>query len=136
MTLNPEPFAYESAFSVKWMIENQINGTGNLSFDPASGVAPWISWGPYLWADGTAGRSDGFIWECSDTAMDFTHPATSGEDKVAAELMAFFKTDPTATPWFLRSTAVGIPPDVRADGVTGQRGPHLDGVVRCQRGRC
>src|SRR5262249_4942275 len=49
--LNPEPFAYESGFSVKWMIENQINGTGNLNFDTSQGtvVAPYLSWGPYLW---------------------------------------------------------------------------------------
>ncbi len=45
------------------MIENQINGAGNLNFDPAKGqaVAPWLSWGPYQWADGVNPRSDGFV---------------------------------------------------------------------------
>jgi len=102
---NPEPFAYESAFSVRWMIENQINGTGNLNFDSNRGavVAPWLAWGPYLWADGTNPRSDGFVWFCSDPSQnDFTHPSASGDQKVAQELLAFFKTHPTATPWFLR----------------------------------
>jgi len=47
-SLNPEPFAYEENFSVKWLIESQINGTGNLNFDSASGpvVAPLLVWGP------------------------------------------------------------------------------------------
>ncbi|MEW6302216.1 MAG: immunoglobulin domain-containing protein [Verrucomicrobiota bacterium] len=109
--LNPEPFAYESGFSVKWLIERQLGG--ELNADPANGpvTTPWLSWGPYLWADGTRGRSDGFIWESSDVFQtDFTHPSASGVRKVADQLLAFFKTDPTATPWFLRSTVTGQPP--------------------------
>ena len=115
-SLNPEPFAYESGFSVKWMIENQINGMGNLNFDPGQGtvVAPYLSWGPYIWADGTNPRSDGFAWLCSDTQSDFTHPSLTGIQKVADQLLAFFKTDPTARPWFLRNTVVGSPPTVTA----------------------
>src|SRR5215510_8723293 len=58
-TLNPEPYAYESGFSNKWLIEAQINqmngGTiddraGDLNYN--NGTAPWVAWGPYLWADG------------------------------------------------------------------------------------
>ncbi len=51
VTENPEPFAFESGFAVQWTIADQINGTGNLNFDPAKGpvVAPYLSWGPYLW---------------------------------------------------------------------------------------
>jgi hypothetical protein len=111
--LNPEPYAFETAFADKWVIEDQILGRNNLNFDPARGpvVAPWLSWGPYLWADGTIGRSDGFTWLCSDLESDFTHPsATGGVPKVAQQLMAFCKTDPTATPWFLKKTATGQPP--------------------------
>jgi PKD repeat protein len=34
---------------------------------------------------------------------DFTHPsATGGVPKVARQLLAFFKTDPTSAPWFLK----------------------------------
>lgn len=115
-TLNPEPFAYESAFSVRWSIEDQLNGAGNLNFDPNKGVvvAPWMAWAPYLWADGTNPRSDGFTWLCSDLESDFTHPSTTGRNKVAHELLAFFKTHPTATPWFLRSAVTGQPPTVSA----------------------
>jgi hypothetical protein len=109
--LNPEPFAFESGFSVRWLIEKQLNG--NLNYDPAKGavVVPWLSWGPYLWADGTNPRSDGFTWLCSDLQTDFTHPSPSGGvPKVGAQLLAFFKTDPTATPWFLKNTVAGQSP--------------------------
>lgn len=110
--LNPEPFAYESGFSVRWLIEKQVGGSAQLNYDPNRGAvaAPWLSWGPYIWADGTAGRSDGFTWLCSDLETDFTHPSTNGTAKVGTQLLAFFKTDVTATPWFLRKTVVGQPP--------------------------
>ena len=121
--LNPEPFAYEENFSVKWLIESQIDGTGNLNFDPAAGpvVAPYIVWGPYLWADGETPRSDGFQWFCTDLVTDYTHPSTDGARKVADQLLAFFKTDPLARPWFLRSQVIGQPPtaSISADAVSG-----------------
>ena len=55
--LNPEPYAYESGFAVKWSIEAQIVGSAELNYDGSRGVlrSPWIAWGPYLWADGTEG---------------------------------------------------------------------------------
>jgi PKD repeat protein len=110
--LNPDPFAFESGFSVRWMIQDQLNATNNLNYNPSSGpvVAPWISWGPYLWADGLTPRGDNFIWQCSDLESDWTHPsATGGVPKVATQLLSFFKTDPTATPWFLRKPGPGSP---------------------------
>ena len=121
---SPEPYAYESAFSVRWMIENQINGTGNLNFDSNRGpvVAPWLAWGPYLWADGTNPRSDGFVWLCSDLQSDFTHPSASGETKVAQVLLAFFKTHATAAPWFLRPPAQQMSCSVSADPTSGSPG--------------
>ena len=36
-TLNPEPYAYESAFSVRWLIESQVANDPNLNYDPARG---------------------------------------------------------------------------------------------------
>jgi PKD repeat protein len=106
--LNPEPYAFETAFAVKWMIEKQISGAGDLNYDPAKGavVAPWLSWGPYLWTDGTVARSDGFTWVCPDyLENDYTHPNTNGVAQVARQLLAFFKTDPTTMPWFLKKTS-------------------------------
>jgi PKD repeat protein len=120
--LNPEPYAFETGFAVKWLIEDQINGDPNLNFDPAKGpvVAPLISWGPYLWVDGTVPRADNLTWLCSDLETDFTHPsATGGVPKVAHQLVAFFKTDPTATPWFLKKTATPPALSVTADMTNG-----------------
>jgi len=96
--LSPEPAAFETAFAVRWAIANQIQGAANLSLN----VAPWMSWGPYLWADGLVPRSDGLTYACSDLASDFIHPAEGASLKVAEQLKAFLATDPTSTPWFLK----------------------------------
>ncbi len=98
-TLNPEPYAYQSGFAVRWAIEDQL--TGQLPFNGAGRDAPWIAWGPYLWADGLSPRSDGLTWACSELADDGTHPSTSGRQKVAGMLLDFFKSDPTAREWFV-----------------------------------
>jgi hypothetical protein len=102
--LNPEPYAYESGFSVKWLVEQQINGTPGLNYDPAKGPvkAPWLTWGPYLWANGTSRRSDGFSYEQSDFAADGTHQSPAGQRKVGQLLVRFFKTDSTTRGWFAR----------------------------------
>ncbi|PYQ10459.1 MAG: hypothetical protein DMH00_11210, partial [Acidobacteria bacterium] len=103
-TLNPEPYAYQSGFAVKWLIEEQLSGSAALNFDPGKGpvMAPWLSWGPYLWADGLIPRSDGLTWACDDfQPTDGTHPSTSGRNKVAGLLLDFFKADPTTSRWFV-----------------------------------
>ena len=114
--LNPEPFAFETGFADKWVIEDQLLGRNNLNYDSTKGavVAPWLSWGPYLWTDGKAGRSDGLTSVCPDDLQsDFTHPSPDGGvPKVARQLLAFFKTDPTAAPWFLRRSS--SPPTLAA----------------------
>ena len=107
--LNPEPYAYESAFVVRWLIKDQIGGAPALNYDPGRGAvkAPLLLWGPYLWADGLVPRkSDGLIWKVEDLAADGTHPSTtSGRDKVAGLLLKFFKNDPNAQGWFVRTSA-------------------------------
>jgi hypothetical protein len=97
-TLNPEPYAYESGFAVRWAVDEQLQG--RLPFGPGA-VAPWLAWGPYLWADGLRPRSDGLTWACSDFAADGTHPGSSGRQKVAQLLLQFMRTDPTAREWYL-----------------------------------
>jgi hypothetical protein len=101
--LNPEPYAYESAFAVKWLIERQIKGEPDLSYDSdkAERKAPWLSWGPYLWANGSTKRTDGFSYDKSDfTANDGTHLTPAGQEKVGRLLLHFFQTDTTTRPWF------------------------------------
>jgi hypothetical protein len=102
--LNPEPHAYESNFAVKWLIADQLAGQPELNFDPAKGPvrAPWLAWGPYLWADGLKARADGLVWKREDLGPDGTHPSMLGREKVARMLLDFLKTDPTAKPWFAK----------------------------------
>jgi hypothetical protein len=106
--LNPEPYAYESAFSVRWLIDQQVKGDPALNYDPAKGEvkSPLLLWGPYLWADGVKGRkSDDLVWKREDLGGDGTHPSTSGRDKVAGMLLEFLKSDPNAKSWFLKRSS-------------------------------
>jgi hypothetical protein len=103
--LNPEPYAYESAFVVRWLIQDQIKGDKGLNYDPARGpvISPLLLWGPYLWGDGlTPRKADGLVWKREDLGPDGTHPSESGRKKVADLLLKFFKTDPNARTWFVR----------------------------------
>lgn len=119
-TLNPEPFAYESGFGVKWAIEAQIRQmrgegvdarAGDLSY--ASGVAPLLAWGPDLWADGLAARSDGLAYVCADFAADGTHPASGAREKVGRMLLEHLLASPLAENWF-RATGVVECPQITA----------------------
>jgi hypothetical protein len=103
--LNPEPYAYEGAFSMRWIIDSQVKGDPKLNADPTRGEvkAPMVLWGPYLWADGTTPRKDGLIWTRDDLAGDGTHPSESGRKKVADLLVKFFQTDPYAKNWYLQA---------------------------------
>lgn len=103
--LNPEPQSYESGFSVKWLIADQIGGDADLNNDPDRGpvTAPWLGWGPYMWADGLSPRADGLIWEPGDFQGDGTHPSESGEWKVADLLENFF-TSAATTQWYKAQT--------------------------------
>ena len=102
--LHPEPFAYESAFSVRWLIQDQIQGKPELNFDPALGPvkSPILLWGPYLWADGRTPRAgDGLTWQPEDIT-DGTHKSYTGILKMKDLMMGFFKTSPYAAPWFAK----------------------------------
>ena len=90
--LNPEPAAYDSAYAVRGVIQERISGKLR---------GPFLLWGPYLWTDGTAGRSDGLVWTCEDVEEDGTHPSRSGIQKVVNLLTTFFKTDQTARRWYV-----------------------------------
>jgi hypothetical protein len=106
-TLNPEPFAFESGFAVKWLIEAQINEEQSLTVEKVAGDlypgvdAPWLAWGPYLWANGMTPRKDGLVYSRDDFAADATHPADGARRKVGAMLLQFLKTSPYSQCWFL-----------------------------------
>ena len=111
--LNPEPYAYESAFAVRRLIQDQIAGRAELNFDSARGVvrSPLLLWGPYLWADGaTPNTIGGLVYEPADLGPDGTHPSDSGRAKVARRLLDFFTGDSTARTWFLANPAVSVQP--------------------------
>lgn len=101
-TLNPEPYAYETGFAVKWLIEAQIEGDASTpAGDVSYPTAPWLGWAADLWANGATPRSDGLAWIVDDFQSDGTHPAIGGRDKVSDQLMRFFTGSPLTTSWFL-----------------------------------
>jgi hypothetical protein len=96
--VNPEPFAYETAYSVRWVIQDQIAREKKGKVD-----GPVLLWGPYLWADGVMPRKrDQLAWERKDFAADGVHPSKIGGQKVANLLLEFFKTDAHAKTWFVK----------------------------------
>lgn len=110
--LNPEPYAYEGAFVVRWLIQSQTKGDKALNWLAGRGdvKSPLLLWGPYFWGDGTTPRKSdsdnaGLVWEREDFAPDGTHPSNSGRDKVASALLRFFKTDEHARGWFIGKDA-------------------------------
>jgi hypothetical protein len=120
-TLNPEPYAYESGFADRALIMGSV----------ASPTArPWIGWGPYLWTDGTRGRSDGLTWTCADVRdSDGTHPSALGQQKVAQLLQRFFDTSPFAG-WY-RGSGVAVTASPAPTPTAGRRvrpspGPVVD----------
>jgi hypothetical protein len=103
--LNPEPYAYEGAFAVRWLIQSQVQGDPLLCFDPAKGpvMTPALLWGPYLWTDGVKPRQvDKLVWLKEDVSTsDGTHPSDSGREKVAGLLLDFLHNNPLASPWYV-----------------------------------
>ena len=102
--LNPEPYAYESAFAVRSLIQQQMRNEPPLNADPKRGDvrAPVLLWGPYLWAGPTPRKGDSLSYVPADFAKDGTHPGDTGRAKVAQLLLDFFTSDPHAKPWFAR----------------------------------
>lgn len=100
--LSPEPFAWYTGWAIKRVIEMQLNGDSRLRYDGQASESPWLSWGPYLWANGSNPNSDGLRWDKDDLGPDGTHPSPTGSRKVADMLLEFFSNDPASAPWFLK----------------------------------
>jgi hypothetical protein len=104
--LNPEPFAYEYGYSVKWLIDAQIQQMKTGKVDPVAGdlkydsSSPWLAWGPYFWANGPQKRVDGLVYTPDDfNPKDLTHPSREGQKMLGTMMVDFFMASPF-TPWF------------------------------------
>ena len=130
---SPEPYAYEYGLGVKWLIEEQLSGSPALNPDPLKGpvMAPWLAWGPYMWADGILPRSDGLKWMCNEFQNDGRHLNGTGREKFAGYLLSFFNSDPTTKPWFVDCdlTAPDVfakPPEVLDNAMSKLPGGELN----------
>jgi hypothetical protein len=103
-TLNPEPYAYYTGWAIKKVIEDQITGDSKLKYSGTDANSPWISWGIYMWSDGSTPQitNPNVFWTCStDFQNDGTHPSLpAGANKVANFLLTFYQNDTISCPWF------------------------------------
>lgn len=108
---NPEPFAYETGYANRWIAVAQMEqvrmehpewywDTRVGLIDYRTGIAPWVAWGPYLWANGAQARADGLAWLRGDFEADGETLAPSGAAKGAKLLFDFLLREPTAKSWF------------------------------------
>lgn len=84
-----EPASYWNNFAVKWLIERQIVGNPALKYFGTGAKVPFITWGPYYWADGGIPRAtDGVLYQCSDFSdEDGFHLTDSTYERDAIALM-------------------------------------------------
>lgn len=99
---NPEPYAWYNGFSVQQLILDQVNGDASLAFNGPGAQAPWMSWGPYIWADGKNFNSQGLNFVCpEDYESDGVHLSNPrGRLKVSSRLLNFMLSDSCTRPWF------------------------------------
>ena len=100
--LNPEPFAWYTGWTIKFLIEEQIAGNPELRYKGDDAPVAWLSWGPYLWANGEHPNANGLFYLKTDYSSDGTHPDNRGVQKIGREMFRFFTTDETTVPWFVR----------------------------------
>lgn len=118
-----EPSSYWNNWSVKWLIERQIEGDPGLKYTSPDRMSPWLGWGPHLWADGLrANKEDKLRWLCD---IDYKpdgggyHLSNSGKDKVGKIIFDFFKESELAADWFLYGTRwIGCDPALRMSSET------------------
>lgn len=103
-----EPFAYESGYAVRGMIQDQLNGVPAMNYNSANGpvMAPWVAWADYDWGNGMLPRKDGLVWTCQDFGATGLHNSKpQGGEKDANMLFNFLRTNDATTPWFLAPTS-------------------------------
>jgi hypothetical protein len=116
-----EPAAYYGGFAVKWVVEDQIEGSPELVYSGPDANSPWLSWGPYFWADGLTPRvADGLTWECTDYETDGGgfHLSEDGKMKESDMLIDFLYNNSSSKKWFRNGPkwTSCIPAERLADG--------------------
>lgn len=114
-----EPVSYWNNWSVKFLVEDQINGDTALTYSGPDKRSAWIAWGPHLWADGLhANVEDGLRWICElDYRVDGGgyHLSNDGKNKEAYWMYQFFKSSGTTADWFRYSNRwTSCDPDMRS----------------------
>lgn len=105
-TLNPEPFSYYTGWAIREIIQRQINGDTALAYSGNNIRSPFLSWGIYMWSDGSVPQASNpniFITCPADLANDGTHPSAVGAAKVANWLLTFYQNDSLSCPWFFNT---------------------------------
>lgn len=105
-----EPYGYWSNLVVKNVISLQINGDTRLTYSGVGKVAPFITWGPYFWADGVTPRAyDGLLWSCDnfrdDTIGGGFHLKDTFKFKEGDLIDSFFINNPVAKIWYKNAAA-------------------------------
>ena len=99
-----EPKAYWGNLAIRELINKQIDGDPDLDFEGPDRVVPYITWGPYFWADGSNERSDGLTWTCNEFRSDSTgggfHLKEEYQYKEGDMLESFLETSPVASIWY------------------------------------
>jgi hypothetical protein len=104
-----EPFAYETGFALKWLVQAKIDQWRRGVIDPVAGDLsgiPFLAWdeNTYLWGSGrqNPSGSHALSWASQDYEHDMIHPDTAGIAKVGSRLLQFFKSSAYTRSWFLR----------------------------------
>ncbi len=91
-----EPASYQNNWTVKWMIEDQINNVNPmLKYKGANAKAPFTLWGPNFWCDGDLVREyDHKSYECEfsfdpDDGYHLTDPQDSRDASDILDLIYF-----------------------------------------------
>lgn len=111
-----EPASYQNSWTVKWLIEEQINNTNPLlQYRGANPKAPYLLWGPNFWCDGNIRRlydDKRYVCELSFDLDDGYHLSDQQDSKDALDIedvmyygdvgKQFMKNSPTwenCIPW-------------------------------------
>ncbi len=105
-----EPYAYWNNLAIKNVIGRQINGDTALIYSGAGKNAPFITWGPYFWADGINPRmTDSLTWTCDnfrdDTIGGGFHLKDEYKFKESDPIADYFMNNAITKIWYKNSAS-------------------------------